>query len=70
VKLVEDDWRLAGNSGYVLIVTASGTTMEETRRLVYNRVKNIIIPNLFYRTDIGAKWADDSDRLAMWGYMY
>ncbi|MFH2106053.1 MAG: phosphoribosylamine--glycine ligase [Candidatus Micrarchaeota archaeon] len=70
VKLVENDWRLAGNCGYSLIITASGTTMEETRRLVYNRIKNIIIPNMFYRTDIGAKWAEDSDRLAMWGYLY
>lgn len=69
VKLVEGDWRLAGNSGYALVVTASGTTMEETRRTVYNRIKNIIIPNLFYRTDIGARWAEDSDKLTMWGYL-
>ncbi|MFH1521162.1 MAG: phosphoribosylglycinamide synthetase C domain-containing protein [Candidatus Micrarchaeota archaeon] len=69
VKFVDNDWRLAGNSGYVLIVTASGTTMEETRRTVYNRIKNIIIPNMFYRTDIGARWSEDSDRLTMWGYL-
>jgi phosphoribosylamine---glycine ligase len=69
VKLVEDDWRLAGNSGYALVVTASGTTMEETRKIVYNRIKNIIIPNMFYRTDIGTRWVEDSDRLTMWGYL-
>lgn len=69
VKLVENDWRLAGNSGYALVVTASATTMEETRKTVYNRIKSIIIPNMFYRTDIGARWAEDSDRLTMWGYM-
>jgi len=69
VKLVEADWRLAGNSGYALVVTGSGTTMAEARSMVYNRVKNIIIPNLFYRTDIGLRWADDSDRLSMWGYI-
>lgn len=71
VKLVENDWRLAGNSGYALIVTASGTTMDEARKTVYNRIRNIIIPNMFYRNDIGIRWSDDGDgdRLAMWGYL-
>lgn len=71
VKIIEDDWRLAGNSGYALVVTASGTTMDEARKTVYNRIKNIIIPNMFYRTDIGVRWSDagDGDRLTMWGYI-
>lgn len=69
VKLVENDWHLAGNSGYALVVTATGTTMEETRATVYNRIKNIIIPNMFYRTDIGIRWISDSDKLLMWGYL-
>ncbi|MEM4348333.1 MAG: phosphoribosylglycinamide synthetase C domain-containing protein [Candidatus Anstonellaceae archaeon] len=69
VKLDEGDWKLAGNSGYALVVTGSGTTMEEARKVAYNRVKNIIIPNLFYRTDIGKRWAEDRDRLTMWGYL-
>lgn len=62
-------WRVAGVSGVVLIVTASGTTVDETRRLVYNRVQNIIIPNMIYRTDIGSKWPVDSDRLHTWDYL-
>ncbi|MFH1786004.1 MAG: phosphoribosylglycinamide synthetase C domain-containing protein [Candidatus Micrarchaeota archaeon] len=70
VKLVDNDWRLAGNSGYALVITASGTTMEEARKIVYNRIKNIIIPNMFYRTDIGKRWSEDSDKLAMWGYLW
>jgi phosphoribosylamine--glycine ligase len=69
VKFVDNDWRLAGNSGYALIMTGSGTTMEEARSVVYNRIKNIIIPNMFYRTDIGSRWVVDSDRLLMWGYL-
>jgi len=69
VKFVDGDWRLAGNSGYALVVTGSGTTMSEARSSAYNRVKNIIIPNLFYRTDIGMRWAEDSDKLSMWGYV-
>ncbi|NYZ74113.1 phosphoribosylamine--glycine ligase [Candidatus Micrarchaeota archaeon] len=69
VKMVENDWRLAGNSGYALIITGSGTTMEEARKVTYNRVRNIIIPNMFYRTDIGVRWSEDSDRLNTWGYL-
>lgn len=70
VKLVEDDWRLAGQSGYALIVTGSGTTVEEARKQAYSKVKNILIPNMFYRTDIGERWTNDSDMLYTWGYLY
>ncbi|HIH18839.1 TPA: phosphoribosylamine--glycine ligase, partial [Candidatus Micrarchaeota archaeon] len=69
VKLDEDDWKLAGNSGYALVVTGSGTTMEEARSVTYNRVKNIMIPNMFYRTDIGRRWAEERDKLSSWGYL-
>lgn len=70
VKLVEGDWRLAGVSGYALVITGSGTTMEEARKQAYQRVRNIIIPNMFYRTDIGERWFEDGDRLHTWGYLY
>ncbi len=69
IKLVDGDWRLAGNSGYALVVTGSGSTMDEARREAYNRVKNILIPNMFYRTDIGEKWHRDGDLLQTWGYL-
>ncbi len=70
VKLVEGDWRLAGYSGYALVITGFGSTMEEARKQAYQRVKNIMIPNLFYRTDIGVRWFTDSDKLHTWGYLY
>ena len=70
VKFVENDWRLAGNSGYALVVTSSGTTVEEARKQVYNRIYNIMIPNMFYRTDIGLRWYTDSDKLQTWGYLH
>jgi len=70
VKLVGNDWHVAGQSGYVLIITGSGTTMEEARKQAYSRVENIMIPNLFYRNDIGEKWAQDRDKLHTWGYIY
>ena len=62
-------WRVAGVSGCLLVITGSGTTVEDARHLVYGRIKNIIIPNMIYRTDIGSRWAVDSDRLHTWGYL-
>ena len=69
IRLVDGDWRLAGNSGYAMVVSGSGSTMEDARREAYNRVRNIIIPNMFYRTDIGERWTRDGDLLQTWGYM-
>ncbi|MBS3125042.1 phosphoribosylamine--glycine ligase [Candidatus Woesearchaeota archaeon] len=70
VKLVDGDWRLAGYSGYALVVTGSASTVEDARKQVYQRVSNIMIPNMFYRTDIGFRWFIDSDKLHTWGYLY
>ena len=69
VRMVDGDWRLAGNSGYAVVVTGSGSTMDDARREAYNRVKNILIPNMFYRTDIGDRWHRDGDLLQTWGYL-
>jgi len=69
LKLVDGDWRLAGNSGYAMVITGSGPTMQDARREAYNRVKNIMIPNMFYRTDIGERWQRDGDLLQTWGYL-
>jgi phosphoribosylamine--glycine ligase len=69
IKVVNGEWHLAGTSGYSLVVTGSSSTMEDARREAYNRVKNILIPNMFYRTDIGARWTRDSDLLQTWGYL-
>ncbi|KKU85778.1 MAG: phosphoribosylamine--glycine ligase [Candidatus Wildermuthbacteria bacterium RIFCSPHIGHO2_01_FULL_47_27] len=70
VKKDEDGiWRIAGVSGCVIVVTASGTTVEEARHLAYSRIKNVMIPNMFYRTDIGLRWGSDSDKLRTWGYI-
>lgn len=70
VKLVDGAWRIAGQTGYALVVSGSGTTMEDARRQAYGRIDNIILQNMFYRTDIGLRWNTDSDRLQSWGYLY
>ncbi|MBI2037029.1 MAG: phosphoribosylamine--glycine ligase [Candidatus Liptonbacteria bacterium] len=69
VKIEDGVWRIAGESGVLLAVTGSGTTVEEARKQVYSRVQNIMVLHMFYRTDIGGKWAEDSDKLHTWGYL-
>ncbi len=70
VKLADGDWKLAGESGYALVVTGSNGTVDEARRQAYRRIKNIMLQNMYYRTDIGVKWNQDSDKLQTWGYLY
>jgi phosphoribosylamine--glycine ligase len=69
VKFEEGDWHIAGSSGYALVVTGSGATMSDAIEKAYQNVKNIMIPNMFYRIDIGQRWARDSDMLLSWGYI-
>lgn len=70
VKLIDGAWRIAGESGYALVVTGSGITVEDARKQAYSRIENILLQNMFYRTDIGLGWYEDSDKLQTWGYLY
>ena len=56
-------------SGVVLIVVGLGPTMKAAQRQAYNRIENIMIPNMYYRKDIGDRWFEDVDRLHTWGYL-
>jgi phosphoribosylamine--glycine ligase len=69
VKTVDNEWLVTGTSGVVLIVVGLGSTMKQAQRQVYNRIENIMIPNMFYRKDIGDRWFEDFDRLHTWGYL-
>ncbi len=62
-------WRIAGNSGWNLVVTGSGDTVDRAREVAYRRVGNIQIPNMFYRSDIGENWRIVGDQLRTWGYI-
>ena len=70
VKLVNGEWMVTGTSGVVLIVCGTGPTMRQAQKQAYNRVRNVMIPNMYYRDDIGDRWVEeDSDRLHSWGYL-
>ena len=69
VKLVNGEWVVVGESGVVLIVCGTGSTMKQAQNQAYNRIRNISIPHMYYRKDIGDRWFDDSDKLHTWGYL-
>ncbi|MDX1622429.1 MAG: phosphoribosylglycinamide synthetase C domain-containing protein [Gemmatimonadota bacterium] len=69
VKRVEGEWVITGTSGVILIVVGTGPTMRQAQAQAYHRIKNVMIPNMYYRTDIGDRWYEDHDRLHVWGYL-
>jgi phosphoribosylamine--glycine ligase len=69
VKQLNGQWVVAGTSGVILIVVGFGQTMKQAQAQVYSRIKNVLIPNMYYRTDIGDRWDEDSDRLHSWGIL-
>ena len=69
VRMVNGEWLITGHSGVVLVVTGLGTSVKQAQAQAYQRVKNILIPNMYYRTDIGDRWHEDHDKLHTWGYL-
>ena len=69
VKMENGEWLITGGSGIALIVSGTGQTMREAQRQMYGRIQNVLIPNMYYRTDIGDRWYEDSDKLHAWGYL-
>ncbi|MFH1849090.1 MAG: phosphoribosylglycinamide synthetase C domain-containing protein [archaeon] len=68
-KRVNDEWLVGGNSGVVCCVCATGPTMKQAQDSVYHRIRNILIPHMYFRKDIGDRWFEDSDKLHNWGYL-
>ncbi len=48
-------WVTAGYHGWTMVVTGTGPTIEEATRNAYRLTDRVVIPNLRYRNDIGAK---------------
>ncbi len=69
VKQVQGEWYVTGSSGVVLTVVGLGATMKQAQKQAYSRIDNVMIPNMYYRKDIGDRWFEDHDRLHSWGYL-
>lgn len=56
--------------GFVLHVSGTGKSVEAARKQAYALIDKIVIPKMFYRTDIGVKFAkEDRKKLKEWGYV-
>ena len=74
VNVVEKDgetkYIISGGSGYIAHVAGFGRTVGEARRRMYGLIDKIVIPKVFYRTDIGLKFIDgDEEKLKEWGWI-
>ncbi|MEA1785981.1 phosphoribosylamine--glycine ligase [Arenibacter sp. GZD96] len=69
VKKINNEWLITGNTGIALLVTGTGLTMRDAQKMMQNRISAIIINNVYYRTDIGDRWLEDSDKLWSWGLL-
>lgn len=69
LKKVSGEWLITGNTGVALMVSGTGNTMRDAQRMAYNRINNVLINNVYYRADIGDRWAEDSDKLWSWNLL-
>ncbi len=69
VKNINEEWLITGDTGIALVISGTGLTMRDAQRNMYNRVQQIIVNNSYYRTDIGDRWHEDSDKLWSWGLL-
>lgn len=69
LKKVNNEWLITGNTGIALLITGTGMTMKDAQKMMQNRISSIIVNNSYYRTDIGNRWLEDSDKLWAWGLL-
>ena len=69
VKLVNGEWVITGTTGIAILVCGTGLSMRQAQNQAYSRIRNMSIPHMYYRDDIGNRWYEDSDRLHTWGYL-
>ncbi|URZ88333.1 phosphoribosylamine--glycine ligase [Floricoccus penangensis] len=50
----EDD-KLVSNGGRIFLVEASGNSLEDAQNKIYSALKEVSLPDMFYRNDIGDK---------------
>jgi phosphoribosylamine--glycine ligase len=71
-ELMIDGGRLAtsGPSGYALVVTGRGDTAQDAQRAAYALAREVYIPKVRYRTDIGERFLrGEADQLRELGWL-
>jgi len=66
----QEQYVICGSTGYAMHVTGHGETVEEARESASRRIGNIVIPRMYYRTDIGTKFLRaDAESLTTCGWL-
>ncbi len=61
---------ISGHNGSILFITGIGKNIEKARKNVYGLINKVVIPKMFYRTDIGVKFMNsDFESLKKWGWI-
>lgn len=64
------EYYIAKDDGFVLHTTGTGKTVEQARNKAYSLIDKLVIPKMFYRTDIGLRFIEgDRVKLKKWGYL-
>lgn len=67
---IMDRYFVTHSIGYTIFVTGYGQTTEEAQNSVYALAKKVVIPKVFYRTDIGNSFVKrDKELLEKWGWI-
>ena len=62
VRFENGKHRVAGVTGELAFVAGVGPTAEEARLQAYALIDSIIVPKMFYRTDIGEKFISEDKK--------
>ena len=69
LELKNGDLITTGGTGSLMAVTGTGATPEEAQTAAYRRCRNIVVPNLRYRSDIGSRFIErDRALMVKWGW--
>ena len=69
VALADGQLITAGMIGYIMVVTGTGDTVQSAQRTAYDRVRKVVIPNMRYRNDIGARFEESCATLRRLGWL-
>ena len=66
----ENEYYISSKAGYVFTISGMGMTVEKARKTAYALASKIVIPKMFYRTDVGMKFIREEKRkLIKWGWI-
>lgn len=69
-KNSETKYIISGNSGYIAHVAGFGKTVRGARENMYKLINKIVVPKVFYRTDIGQRFIEKDEKLLReWGWV-